>query len=170
MIATRDTILINLIYNPKIGSVYIPDEAKQYSGEYVGEVVSVGEEYPYPDELKKGDKIYYPRLEGFKVHAKKEYLSLQEKWVVAKVGDYPIPIGDRVTIEPFPPKEKIGSVYLPDEEKETQEGKVIAVGKEVKGFAVNDIVIFGELFATDITVNDKKYIIYKEKEIMGVKK
>ena len=165
MIAVRDTVLIRLSYNPKIGSVYIPDEAKQYFGEYTGEVVAVGEEFPY--ELSVGDKIYLPRHEGFKVYATKEYLSLQEKWVVAKVGDYPIPIGDRVTIEPFPPKEKIGSVYLPDEEKETQEGKVIAVGKEVKGFAVNDIVIFGELYATDITINDKKYIVYREKDILG---
>lgn len=84
--AVRNTLLIELKYAEKIGSIYLHQDSKQYEGEYYGNIISVGEEVSYKNELNPGDKIFFRRHEGFNVYYKYEdFLSLREKWVVGKM-------------------------------------------------------------------------------------
>jgi len=89
------------------------------------------------------------------------------------------PLGDRVVIEPLEAEEKTkGGIILPDTAKEKpQEGKVVAVGKgkmndkgelvplEVK---VGDKVLYGKYAGTEVTVDDKQYIILREDDILAI--
>lgn len=90
------------------------------------------------------------------------------------------PLGDRVVVEPLEAEEKSkGGIILPDTAKEKpQEGKVIAVGKgkinektgevipiEVK---VGDKVLYGKYSGTEITVDEKQYIILREDDILAI--
>jgi len=89
------------------------------------------------------------------------------------------PLGDRVVVEPLEAEEKTkGGIILPDTAKEKpQEGKVVAVGKgkvndkgevvpmEVK---VGDKVLYGKYSGTEVTVDDKQYIILREDDILAV--
>ncbi|MCM8785230.1 MAG: co-chaperone GroES [Candidatus Omnitrophica bacterium] len=89
------------------------------------------------------------------------------------------PLGDRVVIEPLEAEEKTkGGIILPDTAKEKpQEGKVVAVGKgktnekgeliplEVK---VGDKVLYGKYSGTEVTVDEKQYIILREEDILAI--
>jgi chaperonin GroES len=89
------------------------------------------------------------------------------------------PLGDRVVVEPLEAEEKTkGGIILPDTAKEKpQEGKVVAVGKgklndkgevlpmEVK---VGDKVLYGKYSGTEVTVDDKQYIILREEDILAI--
>ncbi|HOV21674.1 MAG TPA: co-chaperone GroES [bacterium] len=89
------------------------------------------------------------------------------------------PLGDRVVIEPSEAEEKTKSgIILPDTAKEKpQEGKVVAAGKgktdesgkiipmEVK---VGDKVLYGKYAGTEITIDEKEYIILREEDILAV--
>lgn len=89
------------------------------------------------------------------------------------------PLGDRVVIEPSEAEEKTkGGIILPDTAKEKpQEGKVVAAGKgktdesgkiipmEVK---VGDKVLYGKYSGTEITIDEKEYIILREEDILAV--
>ena len=89
------------------------------------------------------------------------------------------PLADRVIVEPIEEEEiKKGKIIIPDSAKEKpQQGKVIAVGPgrldkdgkrvplEVK---VGDKVIYGKYSGTEIEIEDKKYLILDEKEILAV--
>ncbi|MFH1790947.1 MAG: co-chaperone GroES [Candidatus Omnitrophota bacterium] len=91
------------------------------------------------------------------------------------------PLGDRVLVEVLEAKEKTkGGIVLPDSAKEKpQEAKVAAVGKgkvsdegktitpEVK---VGDVVLFGKYSGTEITVDDKEYLMLKEEDILAIVK
>ncbi len=85
--AVRDTVIVRVIYAERSkGGIVIPETAKQYSGSFVGDVVSVGPGYKY--DVKPGDRVVYRRHEGFKIRANgKDYLSLRSKWVVGKYYD-----------------------------------------------------------------------------------
>ncbi len=90
------------------------------------------------------------------------------------------PLGDRVIVEPLERDEKTASgIYVPETAKERpQEGLVLAVGEgrwdedgkrrivmEVKE---GDKVIFAKYSGTEIKVDDKKYLILSEKDILAV--
>lgn len=90
------------------------------------------------------------------------------------------PLGDRVVVEPLEAEEKTkGGIILPDTAKEKpQEGKVVAVGKgkinektgeviplEVK---VGDKVLYGKYSGTEVTIDEKQYIILREDDILAV--
>jgi chaperonin GroES len=89
------------------------------------------------------------------------------------------PLADRVVVEPLEAEEKTkGGIILPDTAKEKpQEGKVVAVGKgkvndkgevlpmEVK---VGDKVLYGKYSGTEVTVDDKQYIILREEDILAI--
>lgn len=89
------------------------------------------------------------------------------------------PLGDRVVVEPLEAEEKTkGGIILPDSAKEKpQEGKVVAVGKGKIGedgkpvpmeIKVGDKVLYGKYSGTEITIEDKEYIILKEEDILAV--
>lgn len=89
------------------------------------------------------------------------------------------PLADRVVVEPLEAEEKTkGGIILPDTAKEKpQEGKVVAVGKgkvndkgeiipmEVK---VGDKVLYGKYSGTEVTVDEKQYIILREDDILAI--
>lgn len=79
--AVGDYILVEPVYNKKSNLIIIPDSAQKQVSEFYGLVLSVGPEYPYRDQVKKGMKILFTRNEGTEVDDK--YLSLKPNWVLA---------------------------------------------------------------------------------------
>ncbi len=89
------------------------------------------------------------------------------------------PLSDRVVILPLEAEEKTsGGIYLPDTAKEKpQMGKIVAAGAgkisesgqlvkiEVK---VGDTVLYGKYSGTDITLEEKDYLIVRESDILAV--
>ncbi len=89
------------------------------------------------------------------------------------------PLGDRILVEVLEAKEQTKSgIVLPDTAKEKpQEAKVVAVGKgrvsdEGKVIApqvkVGDKILFGKYSGTEITIDEKEYLILKEEDILAV--
>ncbi len=88
------------------------------------------------------------------------------------------PLADRVLVKPVDELEvKKGGIIIPDTAKEKpQEGEVIAVGKgrvTSKGERIalevkkGDRVLFRKYSGTEISVEDKKYLILQENEILA---
>ena len=91
------------------------------------------------------------------------------------------PLADRIIVEVLEAREKTkGGILLPDSAKEKpQEAKVIAVGKgkvsddgkvvplELKP---GDKILFGKYTGTEITVDDKEYLILKEEDVLAITK
>ena len=84
------------------------------------------------------------------------------------------PLGDRVLIEPKEAETKTaGGLYIPDTAKEKpQQGVVIAVGPGQKDepmeVAVGETVLYGKYAGTEVTVEDKTYLIVKQSDILAV--
>ena len=90
------------------------------------------------------------------------------------------PLGDRVIVEPLEQDEKTASgILLPETAKDRpQEGKVMAVGpgrwdedgkKRVEmEVAVGDKIVFAKYSGSEIKLNEKKYLIMSEKDILAV--
>ena len=90
------------------------------------------------------------------------------------------PLADRVIFEPLDKEETTpGGILLPETAKEKpQEGLVVAVGpgrwdedgkKRVEmEVALNDKVVFAKYSGTEIKIDDKKYLIMGEKDILAV--
>jgi chaperonin GroES len=90
-----------------------------------------------------------------------------------------IPLGDRVIVRLLEKEEtKKGNIIIPDTAKERpQEGEVVAVGKgrltnsgsrvepEVKK---GDRVLFAKYAGTEISMDDSKYLVMKEDEILAI--
>ena len=89
------------------------------------------------------------------------------------------PIGDRVLVEHLEEKEQVrGGIIIPDAAKEKpQEAKVIALGtgkKDENGKAqafevkVGDRVLISKYGGTEVKLDDKKYSLVREDDILGV--
>ncbi|CAG0945566.1 10 kDa chaperonin [Anaerolineae bacterium] len=90
------------------------------------------------------------------------------------------PLADRVIVEPLDQEEKTaGGILLPETAKEKpQEGKVVAAGpgkwdedgkKRLEmDVAVGDTVVFAKYSGSEIKLDDKKYLIMSEKDILAV--
>lgn len=84
------------------------------------------------------------------------------------------PLADRVVIEPKEAETKTASgIYIPDTAKEKpQQGKVVAVGPGKKDEAmevkVGDSVLYGKYSGTEITFEEKKYLIVKQSDILAI--
>lgn len=89
------------------------------------------------------------------------------------------PLGDRVVVEPIEREETTPSgIVLPETAKEKpQEGTAVAVGPgrlnddgtrlpmDVK---VGDRVLYQKYSGTEFKVNDKKYLVLSEKDILAI--
>jgi chaperonin GroES len=89
------------------------------------------------------------------------------------------PLADRVLIRPLETEEmKKGGIIIPDTAKEKpQEGEIIEVGPgrmtddgkkipmEVKK---GDKVLYGKYSGTEVTIDDKEYMIMRESDILAV--
>ena len=89
------------------------------------------------------------------------------------------PLSDRVVILPLEAEEKTsGGIYLPDTAKEKpQMGKIVAAGPgkvsdsgQLVKMEVNvgDTVLYGKYSGTDITLEEKDYLIVRESDILAV--
>ena len=83
------------------------------------------------------------------------------------------PLADRVVIEPKEAETKTASgIYIPDTAKEKpQQGTVVAAGPGKKDepmeVKVSDVVLYGKYSGTEVTVDDKKYLIVKQSDILA---
>jgi chaperonin GroES len=89
------------------------------------------------------------------------------------------PVGDRILVQYAAEKEQIrGGVIIPDSAKEKpQQAKVIALGTgtktkdgEVVPFEVKigDTVLVGKFAGAEVKLDDQKYTLVREDDILGV--
>ncbi len=84
------------------------------------------------------------------------------------------PLADRVVIEPKEAETKTASgLYIPDSAKEKpQQGTVVAAGPGKKDeemeVKVGDVVLYGKYSGTEVTFEDKKYLIMKQSDILAI--
>jgi chaperonin GroES len=89
------------------------------------------------------------------------------------------PIGDRVLVEHLEEKEQVrGGIIIPDSAKEKpQEAKVIALGTGKKNddgkvtpfeVKVGDRVLISKYGGTEVKLDEKKYTLVREDDILGV--
>ena len=89
------------------------------------------------------------------------------------------PLADRVVLEPTEQEEMTASgIYVPETAKEKpQEGQVIAIGpgrKDEDGkripmdVAKGDRVLYAKYGGTEVKLEDKKYLILKESDILAI--
>jgi len=89
------------------------------------------------------------------------------------------PLGDRVIVSPIEPKEVLkGGIIIPDSAKEKpMEGKVVAVGpgalsKTGERLPVDvkagDRVLYGKYAGTEVKIDDEKYLIMHQEDILGI--
>lgn len=84
------------------------------------------------------------------------------------------PLGDRVIIEPAAAEEKTASgIIIPDTAKEKpQQGKVIAVGNglpdEPLTVKEGDTVLYGKFSGTEVSIDNKVYLMMRESDIFGI--
>ena len=83
-------------------------------------------------------------------------------------------MADRVVIEPKEAETKTAAgLYIPDTAKEKpQQGTVVAAGPGKKDeemeVKVGDVVLYGKYSGTEVTVDDKKYLIMKQSDILAI--
>ena len=84
------------------------------------------------------------------------------------------PLADRVLIEPKEAETRTASgLYIPDNAKEKpQQGTVVAAGPGKKDepmeVKVGDVVLYGKYAGTEVTVEEKKYLIVKQSDILAI--
>ncbi|MCR8679235.1 MULTISPECIES: co-chaperone GroES [Campylobacter] len=82
-----------------------------------------------------------------------------------------LPLGKRVLVEREEElKTTASGIIIPDnasKEKPSQ-GKVVAVSKEAEGLSVGDTVVFAKYSGSEITLNDKKYLVLNTEDILGI--
>ncbi len=84
------------------------------------------------------------------------------------------PLADRVVIEPAAAEEKsAGGIIIPDTAQERpSNGKVVAAGNGTKEepitVKVGDSVLYGKYSGTEIEVEDGKYLIMRESDILAI--
>ena len=84
------------------------------------------------------------------------------------------PLADRVVIEPKEAETKTASgLYIPDTAKEKpQQGVVVAVGPGKKDepmeLSVGENVLYGKYAGTEVTFEDKKYLIMKQSDVLAI--
>jgi chaperonin GroES len=114
---------------------------------------------------------------GRALFSENAHLSTQTKSNMANVKIKPI--GDRVLVEHIEEKEQVrGGIIIPDSAKEKpQEAKVIALGtgkKDENGKAtpfevkVGDRVLISKYGGTEVKLDEKKYTLVREDDILGV--
>jgi chaperonin GroES len=89
------------------------------------------------------------------------------------------PLGDRLVVEPRERESTTASgLVLPETAKEKpQEGEVIAVGpgrrdddgKRIEmDVKVGDIVLYAKYGGTEVKIDDKKFLILKESDVLAI--
>ena len=80
------------------------------------------------------------------------------------------PINGRVVVKPSQAKDKTsGGIYLPDTAKEKlQEGEIVAVADDAtEEVAVGDHVIYKEFSGTEVEIENEKYLLLTEDDLLA---
>lgn len=82
------------------------------------------------------------------------------------------PLADRVVLKAALAEEKTASgIILPESAKEKPEqGKVKAVGKDVKEIKEGDTVLYSKYGPTEVKVGEEKLLIVKEEDVLAIVK
>ncbi|MBX7235078.1 MAG: co-chaperone GroES [Caldilineales bacterium] len=89
------------------------------------------------------------------------------------------PLGDRVVVLPLEKESRTPSgIVLPESAKEKpQEGRIVAVGagnRNDKGervavdLKVDDVVLYAKYAGTEVKLDDAKYLILRESDVLAV--
>ena len=89
------------------------------------------------------------------------------------------PLGDRLIVEPIQQEETTASgIVLPETAKEKpMQGKVLAAGpgarkedgaRVVMDVKVGDTVLYAKYAGTEVKIDDNKYLILKETDILAI--
>ena len=84
------------------------------------------------------------------------------------------PLADRVVLEPKEAETRTASgLYIPDNAKEKpQQGTIVAVGPgkndEPMELSVGDVVLYGKFAGTEISIEDKKYLILRQSDVLAI--
>ena len=84
------------------------------------------------------------------------------------------PLADRVLIAPAKAEEKtVGGIIIPDTAKEKPlQGEVLAVGNgtkdEEKVLKKGDTVLYGKYSGTEIELDNEKYLIMRQSDVLAV--
>ena len=82
-----------------------------------------------------------------------------------------LPLGKRVLIETEEElKTTASGIIIPDNasKEKPSEGKVIAISKEVEGISEGDRVVFAKYSGSEITLDNKKYLVLNTDDILGI--
>ena len=86
------------------------------------------------------------------------------------------PLADRVLIKPQAAEEKtISGIIIPDSAKEKPlRGEVLAVGDGTKGekmvLEVGDQVLYGKYAGTELELNNEKFLIMRQSDVLAIVK
>ena len=84
------------------------------------------------------------------------------------------PLADRVLIAPAKAEEKtVGGIIIPDTAKEKPlQGEVLAVGNGTKDGEMvlkkGDTVLYGKYSGTEIELDNEKYLIMRQSDVLAV--
>ena len=89
------------------------------------------------------------------------------------------PLADRVVVEPVESEEqKVGGIIIPDTAKEKpMQGKVVAAGpggRKEDGSRIamdvkeGDTVLYAKYAGTEVKIGDKKYLIFRETDVLAI--
>lgn len=84
------------------------------------------------------------------------------------------PLADRVLIKPGEAEETtVAGIIIPDSAKEKPlKGTIVAVGSGTKDDAMElkegDTVLYGKYAGTEIKLDDEKYLIMRQSDVLGV--
>jgi len=80
------------------------------------------------------------------------------------------PLADRIVLEQLDSEEKTASgIILPDSAQEKpSEGKVLAVGPDVKEVKVGDRVLYGKYGPNEVKVDGTELMIAKEEDVLAI--
>ena len=84
------------------------------------------------------------------------------------------PLADRVLIAPAKAEEKtVGGIIIPDTAKEKpMQGEVLAVGNGTKDEEMvlkkGDTVLYGKYSGTEIELDNEKYLIMRQSDVLAV--
>lgn len=80
------------------------------------------------------------------------------------------PLADRIVLKQIEAEEKTASgIILPDSAKEKpSEGKVVAVGKDVKEVKAGDTVLYSKYGPTEVKVDGEDLLVVKEEDILAI--
>lgn len=79
------------------------------------------------------------------------------------------PLSDKIVAVKLEAATKTASgLYLPDSAKEKSSvAQVIAVGPDVKGVKVKDNIVYKEYSITNLSIDNKDYLIVKEEDVLA---